>query len=224
MDRLKIGDTVAVRRSSGGSGFAFAPQRMTSWLALIVACAAVWMWPASLAAAGVPRIALTVRVYQTVRLPSALAQQALAEAETVLLAGHVDVQWKQCTGLNSSTTCDAPPGPSELLLAVREGTRCQDRPSTLGRAWVIRRGGGKLATVYVNCVARLATAAGTDVAVLLGRVAAHELGHLMMRTSAHPRRGLMRPHWTPDEVRRNLAADWAFTASDVTGMHQPGTQ
>jgi hypothetical protein len=57
-----------------------------------------------------------------------------------------------------------------------------------------------LATVYVTCVAWLATAARTDVAVLLGRVAAHELGHLVIRTSAHARRGLMRPHWTPDEV------------------------
>ena len=62
--------------------------------------------------------------------------------------------------------------------------------------------------------------AGTDVAVLLGRVAAHELGHLMMDTSAHTRRGLMRPNWTPDEVRRNHFADWEFTAEDVTSMRQ----
>ena len=79
-----------------------------------------------------------------------------------------------------------------------------------------------LATVYVTCVAWLATAARTDVTVLLGRVAAHELGHLVIRTSAHARRGLMRPHWTPDEVRRNRASDWAFTAADVAAMRQPG--
>ena len=63
--------------------------------------------------------------------------------------------------------------------------------------------------------------AGTDVAVLLGRVAAHELGHLMMHTTAHARRGLMRPNWTPYEVRRNRLADWEFTAEDVTAMRQP---
>jgi hypothetical protein len=60
--------------------------------------------------------------------------------------------------------------------------------------------------------------------VLLGRVAAHELGHLMMRTSAHPRRGLMRPNWTPNEIRRNRQADWAFTAGDVAAMRQPGAE
>ena len=150
--------------------------------------------------------------------------RALAEAETVLRAGLVDVRWQVCTGLNSSPTCDVPPGPSELLLVVREGAPCQDTSATLGEAWVIRRAGGLLATVYVNCVAWLATAARTDVAVLLGRVAAHELGHLMMRTSSHARRGLMRPNWTPDEIRRNRAADWAFTAADVAAMRQPGTK
>jgi hypothetical protein len=78
--------------------------------------------------------------------------------------------------------------------------------------------------VYVNCVASLATAARADVAVLLGRVAAHELGHLMMRTSAHARRGLMRPNWTLNEIRRNRPADWAFTEGDVAAMRQPGAE
>ena len=73
----------------------------------------------------------------------------------------------------------------------------------------------------LSCVERLAMSAGTDVAVLLGRVAAHELGHLIMLTPAHARRGLMRPNWTPYEVRRNRLADWEFTAEDVTAMRQP---
>lgn len=214
---------MSTRRTSIVSGFAFVRHRTTYSLALILACAAVWTSPTALAAPPVSRIALTVRVYQTAGLPSALEKRALAEAETVLGAGLVDVRWQECTGLNSSPTCDVPPGPSELLLVMREGTPCQDTSATLGEAWIVRRAGGVLATVYVNCVAWLATAARTDVAVLLGRVAAHELAHLMMRTSAHARRGLMRPNWTPDEVRRNRAADWAFTAADVAAMRQPGT-
>lgn len=57
--------------------------------------------------------------------------------------------------------------------------------------------------------------------MLLGRVVAHELGHLMMHTSSHAHRGLMRANWTPHEVRRNLAADWAFTADDIAAMSRP---
>jgi hypothetical protein len=103
------------------------------------------MSPTAVSATAVPRIARTVRVYQTAGLPSALEQRFLTEAETVLRAGLVDVRWHGCTGLNASPTCDLPPAPSELLLLVREGARCQNAPATLGKALVVRRAGGVLA-------------------------------------------------------------------------------
>jgi len=213
---------MSTRRTSSASGFVFVRHRTTYSFALILACATIWT--SLTAATAGPRIALTVRVYQIAGLPSALEKRALAEAKTVLRAGLVEVRWQECTGQNSSPPCDVPLGPSELLLVVREGGPCQDTPATLGKALVVRRAAGVLATVNVNCVARLATAARTDVAVLLGRVTAHELGHLVMRASRHARRGLMRPNWTLDEVRRNRAADWAFTPEDVAVMRQPGTE
>ena len=196
----------------------------TRSIALILACAAVWMWPAFLAARAMPRIGLTVRVYQqTTGLPLALQKRALTEAETVLLPALVDVHWEQCSGPHSAPGCQAPPGPAELLLVVRERSSCEDRAVTLGEALIIQRASGLLASVYVNCVASLAAATETDVAVLFGRVVAHELGHLMMRSAAHAHRGLMRRNWTPDEIRRNHALDWTFTAEDVAAMRQPGS-
>lgn len=210
-------------RSTSVFEFAFSRRRRASAHVLILACAAVWTSPTTLTAGAGPRIALAVRVYQTAGLPFALEQRALAEAEAVLRAGLVEVRWQGCTGPNPSPICTLPPGPSELLLVVRAGDPCHQDPSaTLGAAFVAPRAGGVLATVYVSCVESLAMAARADVAVLLGRVVAHELGHLMMRTPGHAHRGLMRPHWTPDEIRRNLPADWAFTAGDVAAMHQPG--
>jgi hypothetical protein len=191
-------------------------------LAHIIACTAMWMSSTSPTAPAAPRIDLTVRLYQDAGLPSALAPRALVEAGTVLLAGLVRVHWRTCTGPNMSPTCDVPPAPSELLLVLRNGTHCPDATGTLGKA-LVSDGGGGVATVNVNCVASVAAAARTDVAVLLGRVAAHEPGHLIMRTTTHARRGLMRPHWTLEEVRRDRAADWAFTTADVAAMRQPGT-
>jgi hypothetical protein len=189
-------------------------------LGLIFVCAAGWTCSSALTAMVAPRTSLTVRVYQTAGLPSML-ERALAEAESVLRSALVDVHWRTCSGLARSAECSSSPAPLELLLIVRDGPRCQDASATLGKALIVRDGSGIVATVYVNCVEWLATSAKTDVAVLLGRVAAHELGHLMMSTTAHARRGLMRPNWTPDEVRQNRLADWEFTAEDVTAMHQP---
>ena len=177
------------------------------------------MGPSRFVPTAVPRIDLTVRLYrQSPGLSSTLQNRALAEAGTVLLAALVDVHWQECTGRMSSPACHVPAGPSQIVLVTRERITCDGTPITLGEALVVPGAGSVLATVYVNCVAWLASETETDVAMLLGRVVAHELGHLMMRSAAHAHRGLMRRNWTPDEIRQNRAPDWAFTAEDVAAM------
>jgi hypothetical protein len=192
--------------------------RIVYRLALTLAGAGAWTWPTAATVGGVPRIAITVRVYQTAGLSSALEERALTEATAVMHSAAVDVRWQQCGGTNRSQACSTPAGPSELLLIVREGAPCQTTSAALGHAQVVRGAGGVMATVHLDCIAWFARVSRTDVGVLFGRVVAHELGHLLMRTSSHARRGLMRANWTPHEVQRNLAADWTFTAGDIAAM------
>lgn len=187
-------------------------------LALTLATAVAWMPPGAHAAPADIRTSVTVRVYQTAGLSSAFERRALAEAGTVLRTARVNVRWERCAGWTPSHACDGRAGRSDFVLLVVPGER---RDRVLGTARVVRGAGGVLATVYAHQVALVAEEAGSDAAVLLGRVAAHELGHLMMNTPAHARRGLMRANWTPGEVRRGLAADWAFTSDDLAAMRQP---
>jgi hypothetical protein len=197
-------------------------ERSRGRIALILLVAAALTPATSLTAAEAPRTSVTVRVYQTADLPLALEQRVLAEAEAVLRSARVDVRWRKCATWISAEACVDPPKSSELLLRIAlEGVPRQDRPRTLGLAIVSPCTGGQLASVYVDRVTTLAEEAATDVAVLLGRVAAHELAHLMMHTSVyHARSGLMRRNWTLAEVRRNRAADWAFTAADVAAIRR----
>jgi hypothetical protein len=163
------------------------------------------------------RMVIIVRVYQT-GLSAAVERRALAEAGRVLRAALVDVQWEVCSRATESAVCQRP-RPSELLLRmVREGPR-HPHPARLGDAIVDPCSRcGVLATVYLDRVTAIAGVAQADLAILIGRVAAHELGHLMTQTSAHSRSGLMRGNWTPAEIRRNGAADWTFSAGDVEAM------
>jgi hypothetical protein len=162
-------------------------------------CAA-WATPTALAAEAARRSAITVRVYHSAGLSSDTERRALAEAETLLSGALVDVRWERCTVWNRARVCDTAPAADQLRLRfVGEGPRVAHM--RLGTALVIPRAGGVLATVYSDRVANLAEEGAADFAVLLGRVAAHELGHLMMHASAHSRRGLMRPNWTAREVR-----------------------
>jgi hypothetical protein len=205
-------------RISHAAEHAFARYVTTYCATLILAAAAVCAFPARLAAAAVPRTTITVRVCKDVSLPSMVEQRALDEAGAVLRAASVDVRWRKCTGPDVDASSTA----FELVLRIVEARQATP-PAVLGTAFVIRRAGGVLATVYADRVAVLANQALIDVAVLFGRVAAHELGHLMMRTSVHARHGLMRSQWTTDELRRNYAPDWTFTARDVAEMRQPGS-
>ena len=202
---------MSTRISRSVSRFTSVRHRTAYRIGLIVVCAVVWTCSTALTSTAAPRTTLMVRVYQTARLPSMLQQRTLAEAELVLRSALAD----------RSEACSSPPAPLELVLVVRDERRCTDTPTTLGKAVIVPDTGGILATVYFSCVERFATSAGTDVAVLLGRVAAHELGHLMLNSSGHARHGLMRRHWTLDEVRLNRPADWVFTAGDVAAMHAP---
>jgi len=187
-------------------------------IALSCAAAAVWMSTSPLAADEISPRPITVRVYETAGLSPAVEQRALAEAGRILLGALVDVRWQACATVNRSPACNVSLGPSEFVLVVRAGGECPVMSATLGKALVFPRGGGVLATVYFGHVACVAKMTDTDVAVLLGRVTAHEIGHLMMRNPKHAARGLMRKNWTPDEVRRNRADDWAFTTGDVAAM------
>lgn len=140
--RLADRATSRRRARSSVSERAFVRHPTTCRLALILAGVAVCGWPTELTAVEAHRISITVRVYQTAGLSSTFEQRAFSEAETVLRAALVDVRWQQCGGPNRSSACQAPGGPSQLLLVVREGGPCLETSATLGHALVVHGAGG----------------------------------------------------------------------------------
>ena len=47
---------------------------------------------------------------------------------------------------------------------------------------------------------------------------AHELGHLLLRTTHHGPTGLMRDNWTPESIRRNRPEDWQLSQQDIDAI------
>jgi hypothetical protein len=81
------------------------------------------------------------------------------------------------------------------------------------------KGEGVLATIYADRVWWMAAQTGVAPQVLLGRAIAHELGHLLLATSAHGSVGLMRPIWSGSELRRSRASDWSFGAGEIAAIN-----
>ncbi len=59
---------------------------------------------------------------------------------------------------------------------------------------------------------------GVNAALLLGTVAAHEVGHLLLGSNAHSAIGIMAPHWEQEELRHAGMGSLLFTPEQSVRM------
>jgi hypothetical protein len=162
---------------------------------------------------------LTVRVYDVYGLPPADRQVMLSLASTALAEAGVEAAWIDCNGPRPAAACQLSVSENELVLRILR--QSPDDSHALGVAFV--HSGSEpntVATVYARHVADMARRAATPMTTLLGRVAAHELGHLLLGANAHSPSGLMRASWTWLQIQRAHPEDWRFAAADVALIRQ----
>jgi hypothetical protein len=155
---------------------------------------------------------LAVRLYDFSGLDKSVRSAALDEARAIVADAGVSANWHDCYRTEGCT-----PEAGELVIrVVREtGEHGREWQRPLGFSVIDpAAGSGTLATIFINRVEDSARHAGSDVALLLGRAVAHEVGHLILRTNAHADQGLMRAIWTEQELARNTHDDWVFASSD----------
>jgi hypothetical protein len=173
---------------------------------------------------------IVVRTYDAAATSTESQQLALLESAVILDRAGIRVLWIRCdAGDVYMPECRTPLGTYELamrLIALPEHRSKRTRP--LGEAHVdIVKRGGSFATVFANRVRWFADASGVDFSTVLGRAIAHEIGHLVMGSTAHPASGLMRAVWAPQDVAGDY---WLFTERDaltlrhaIVGRALPGS-
>jgi hypothetical protein len=166
---------------------------------------------------------LTIRSYNTFTTVSIQLDMVQAIAREVFGRAGIDARWRECrTALRRhDDPCGDVLGPNEVIVRVVATPRDLGRAAVLGDSYVEPASrGGVLATVFADRVHWTAARSGGDPAVLLGRAVAHEVGHLLVGTARHSRRGLMRAWWTDAELRRDREADWLFSQRQVLRIRQ----
>ena len=155
---------------------------------------------------------LAVRVYDFASLDTSVRGSAVEEARAIVADAGIAAAWHGCS---RREPC-APEAGDVIVRVIREtGQPSPSRHRPLGYSVVDPSAAtGTLATIYVNRVEDSARRAGADLALLLGRAIAHEIGHLILRTNDHGERGLMRAVWTEREMARNSHDDWVFASPD----------
>ncbi len=203
---------------------------MRYWLLWVMLAASLSAWPSAadadrdsrITTVALPQAPLVVRVYDAGPRPPSMVQRALREAAQIVREGSIEVIWEPCARSNPAR-CDRPLPSTELALRLVSMPVNASYRGTLPLGNSLIAPGvqhGTLATVYVDRVEWLAAQSGADIAVLLGRTVAHEIGHLLIGTNHHATGGLMRARWSREELQRNNPADWRFTADDGVEMRR----
>ncbi len=162
---------------------------------------------------------LRVRVHVLATVDEGTFAGARTVADDLYRDAGVVIDWLVC-GVRRDRTparCRQTAAPGELWLRVLPETPAGPASDyALGYASldpVTRR--GVVANVYPARTARLAAAAGVSPSALLGIVVAHELGHLILRSPAHRRTGIMQRGWSVVDLRRRRLATLRFTAAEA---------
>lgn len=148
---------------------------------------------------------ITVFLNDSVGVKSPILMQGEAEASRLFGAAGVHIEWKNCADIQD---CRRPPRRNEFVLhIVSKGTTRSD--IVFGEAFLGPDGSGKYADVFLNRL--LATGADINTGQLLGAVAAHELGHLLLGSHAHSLVGIMQPIWQQDTLRKVAMGNLTFS-------------
>ena len=169
-------------------------------------------------------LVILVRTYDVFGVPVQDLDTARRAADETLRTAGIEAAWTTCrrgaVASLSSPRCLEPLASSEIMVRLIGAPDGSHDEATLGCAYVdtgVRR--GVLASLYAARITALADRAGVDRGLLLGRALAHEIGHLLLGTSTHRPRGLMRALWTLEELRRSIEKDWLFSRLDIADIH-----
>ena len=190
---------------------------MDSWKrnAVLIAATLSILWNVPLAGeSDAPAVRIRILDYAPIANDViAQAQQRVTDIYDII---GVQVLWQTTVrplDLTSSVA-NTLTAPSEFVLIVLSPSmsrRMKVARDVVGMAIVPTQGGGRIAYVLFDRVTRVAKAARSDVTDVLGRVMAHEIGHLMLPDGSHSGSGLMRAGWNIKELHRPLQSAFEFT-------------
>jgi hypothetical protein len=167
---------------------------------------------------------VAVRVYDASTGNAKARATAIRTAASITSDAGLVIDWTDCSRGSQAGACNGLRRAHDLVVRLSPVATTAGSPALVIRDQMRAPlgfsvvdpvvGAGAIAMVFLDRVLSLARRTGIDPGRLLGRVIAHEIGHLLLRTTSHSRTGLMREVWTDEELTRNRPEDWVFTERD----------
>jgi len=162
---------------------------------------------------------ITVLVNDSAHVAPLVLSQAESEAGRIFRAAGVEIEWVGCPSGSAiaEDECRGIPGANQFVLhIVPTGKTSSDL--VFGLAFLGEGGSGKYCDVFYNRIAEAHHESDVSLSQLLGMVAAHELGHLLLGSHAHSYVGIMTPVWRRELLRRLDMGNLLFTSEQASAM------
>ena len=192
--------------------------RISIQLGLFIAFSSAAVWAKNLPPESP---SLTVSVFNDSGISSEILKQAEKVSSQVFEESGIHVDWVNCSRAEEATggevVCRQAAFPQHLhLRIVRRSLSLKD--STLGVSYLLTDGSGCQADLFYEGIEKLHNETFVDPAIILGHVAAHEIGHLLLGSNSHSPWGIMRAHWSMEELARANKGLLLFTKSQSHRM------
>jgi hypothetical protein len=138
---------------------------------------------------------ITILVYNYADIPVDTLVRAEDTAARIFRHAGIETVWRDCRAddfLPKHVPC---PGPSALSPGLRIQSRFQLVPNTVRRD-TMGFSTGYLATISLEYAEDLARSSMGAVPEILGHIAAHEVGHVLLPGTRHTVSGIMRARWS----------------------------
>jgi hypothetical protein len=132
----------------------------------------------------------------------------------------IELKWIDCTSWVLPAACMSPQLPKDLIVRILPKALPKVSTAALG----ITDSSDRYAAAFVFYERVVALRTHTRILpVMLGRVIAHEISHLLLPQQDHSELGLMRGQWASDDLRITSSTCIGLPAKSVQFMHKGGT-
>jgi hypothetical protein len=189
----------------------------------IKSCLVLSVGVASSLRAGGPSSKITVLVFNYAAIRFEMLAQAETEVARIYHPGNIEIQWLDCPLSPKEAAqfpaCQVPMGPTKLVLRILSQSmaeRLRQAKDSYGSALTAEDGSfAIIANVFADQTEQLANHHGIRCGVMLGDVAAHEIGHLLLGSRSHSNRGIMQARWRQKELEMTAQGLMAFTHAEL---------
>jgi hypothetical protein len=164
---------------------------------------------------------VTISVYNDAEVPADTLRQAEMEASYVFRQSGIEVKWLNCPlpaeGPDDPVHCVTTDFPEHLhLRIVRRSLNLNG--ITLGISYLSADGIGCYADLFYERAEQIHENSHLNLATILGHVAAHEIGHLLLGTNSHASSGIMRARWESEELASASKGTLSFSTAESRQM------